>query len=373
MNEGLQEEYIAYLARYGLKPRAIPDSTDEIRRAVSADMFAEAKARGDAGAEVFREVEALNESENAILQKTRHPAQLQIERYAAQVEKNIAKHSAYSTTFAQNVYVGEFPTGSINCQIVKVSGGFIVLVNSGMMVLFHQLSYLLAGKQLDDDRDEDIVDAVAQVLAAYFGFGDPFYGPAPVSGGFKSLLAMQLSDAVMQFIIGHEYAHMLLGHFDDPRPAQETIQTEVGTIEVLKRSWVQEFEADDLGHRLALGLERYDQIDLAVINRAIAGNDNEALNASRIKSEIAAPWLFFGMVALIESLRDALAAAGAAIPSEGTHPPARARLGKLLHYVNLDGRYNSFMALCEPILLNQQEICVKVLIELKAQGRIPVR
>ncbi|NKJ92824.1 hypothetical protein GFM14_14660 [Rhizobium leguminosarum bv. viciae] len=373
MNKSLREEYIAYLDRYGLKLRAIPDNFDKMRHAVSEHMFAEAKARGDAGAEMFREIEALTESENALLLKTVHPAQLQIERYAAQVAKNIAKHSEYSTKFAQNVYVGEFPTGSINCQIVKVSGGFLVLMNSGMLVLFRQLAYLLAGKQLDGDRDEDIVNAVAQVLTAYFSFGDPFYGPAPVSGGLKAILASQLSDAVMQFVVGHEYAHLLLGHFDDARPAQEIIQTEVGTIEVLKRSWVQEFEADDLGHRLALGLERYDQIDLAVIDRAIAGNNKDLIDASRIKSEIAAPWLFLGMVALIDSLRDALAAAGAALPSAGTHPPARDRLGKLLHYVNLDGRYNGFMALCGPILVNQQEICVKVLIELKAQGRIPAR
>ncbi|MBY5855936.1 hypothetical protein ELH53_32755 (plasmid) [Rhizobium ruizarguesonis] len=372
MDETLQQEYINYLACHGLKPRAVPSNMDEMRRAMLTHMFAEAKARGDAGAEIFKQLSALDESETAYSLKTRHPAQLVIERYANEIEKNISKHRSLSARFAHNVYAGEFPTGSINCQVVKVSGGFLVLVDSGILVLFHQVSYLLAGKQLDDDSDEDILDSVAKILVAYFGFGDPFYGPAPVSGGFKSILALQLSDAVMRFIIGHEYAHMLLGHFDDERPAQEMVQTEVGTIEVLKRSWAQEFEADDLGHRLAMGLEKYDDIDLTVIDQAIEGSDRDILDASRIKSEMAAPWIFFGVVALVESIRAALAAAGAMAPSEGKHPPARERLGKLTHFMSLEARYTGFMSLCGPMMSYQPEICIKVLKELKAQGHITV-
>ena len=104
----------------------------------------------------------------------RHPATVLIERTAEEVEQSIRAIERYRGSLKADVFVGEFPTGSINAQAVKVDGGFLVLINSGLLVVIQQVvEYLVAGdpdNPTDRDANRTTIDGVVAVLEAYLRF-----------------------------------------------------------------------------------------------------------------------------------------------------------------------------------------------------------
>lgn len=123
MTENLRAEYEKYLSQHGLKPRKLPSR--EVREAglreVTRIMYEEAKSRDDPMADSI----LINYEKNRdrYLAETRHPATIAIEKAAAEVEATIRALPPFATKFHTDVFVGEFPTGSINCETVNVDGG----------------------------------------------------------------------------------------------------------------------------------------------------------------------------------------------------------------------------------------------------------
>jgi len=333
MSERLRAEFEKYLSRYGLKPRPLPSRQvrEAGEREVVRIMYEEAKSRGDPMAESI--LIAYEKNRDRYLAETRHPATIAIEKAAARVEETIRALPAFAVKFHDEVFVGEFPTGSINCQTVKVDGGFLVLVNSGTIAMLQQVVTFLWRGDADHPSSPaslQAADGVAEVLASYVEYGDPFYGPRPLAGGLLAVASSLMDEAAMEFVVAHEYGHILAGHLNQPDAEPLALETEVGAIEVLRKNRAQEFEADDIGYRLVLGVAAAEEFDLAVID-AGDSDDLDALRAAvRQKCLIAAPFVHLTIDVILGKFFDAAHLAGNRPVSPDTHPPAVERIERLL-------------------------------------------
>ncbi len=336
MKESLRAEYEAYLGRYGLKPRPMPSREDReaVLRETARVMYEEARARDDPWAEDVLITYEKNRDRH--LAENRHIATIELEKIAAEIEATIRAHPEFAATFHDNVFVGEFPTGSVDCQTVKVDGGFLVLVSSGTLVMLQQVVTFLVrdgdADHPDSPESRQAADAVAEVLATYLESMDPFYGPKPLIGGMRSALSAFLSRAAQKFVVAHEYGHVLAGHLEEPGAESVPLDTKVGAIDVLRKTRAQEFEADDIGYRLTLGVKAYEDFDLGVIDAAWEADATASvLGAATIqKCLIAAPFVLLTVELIFDKLREVERALGHAPSLFDTHPPAKERLEKLI-------------------------------------------
>lgn len=367
MNEKLREQYLEYLAYYGVEPRLIPADADTLPAATIEHLKASSKASGD---EFIAELleKTYREGEERGRDETRHPANVIIESFAEEVEQSIRAIERYRVSLKAEVFAGEFPTGSINAQAVKVDDGFLVLINSGLLVVIRQVTeFLVAGDPdsgIDSEANRRTIDGVVAVLEAYLRFGDPFLGPRPMSGGMKMLLVHFLGRACEMFVVAHEYGHVIAGHFDDEVMRLEQINTLVGPTSVIKKDWNQEFEADIVAHKILLGVDDYAKLDLGVIDRSyVEESDTSALFAgSKMKAAIAAPLIFLTIDAIISDVlrvaKEVAKDASATVRSDDTHPPARARMAHLVApFEGFENKYIGFINFGGILWDHYDEIC----------------
>lgn len=333
MSERLRAEYEKYLGLYDLKSRKLPSRQDREagQRDVIRIMYEEAKSRGDPMAESI--LIAYEENRGRHLAETRHPAAIRIEETAAEVEATIRALPKFAEKFHDEVFVGEFPTGSVNCQTVRVDGGFLVLVNSGTLMMLQQVvTFLWRGDadQPASPKSLQAADGVAEILATYVEHGDPFYGPKPLAGGMLMMASSLMTAAALKFVVAHEYGHILAGHLAKSESESLALETGVGTVEVLRKNHTQEFEADDIGYRLTLGVAANEDFDLGIIDAGNSG-DLETLRAGiRQKCLIAAPFVLLTVDAILDRFFDAARSAHNRPAPRDTHPPSDQRIERLL-------------------------------------------
>lgn len=254
------------------------------------------------------------------LTETRHSATIEIDETAKEVEATICALPAFAGRFRADVFVGEFPTGSVNCQTVKVDGGFLVLVNSCTLMMMQQaVTFLWCGNADDPNSKESLqaAEGVAEVLAAYVQHGDPYYGPKPLVGGLLGVAASLMAAAARKFVVAHEYGHILARHLSEPNVEPVKLETEV-----LRNSYAQEFGADDIGYRLTLGVAANEDFDLAVIDAGYShGLDAMRAGLSK-KSLIAGPFVALTVDAILRRFYDSRRLAGGKVPPRDADPPA---------------------------------------------------
>jgi hypothetical protein len=333
MNEHLRAEYEKYLARYGLKPRKLPSRQEREagQRNIVRIQYEEAKERDDPTAESI--LIGYEKNRERYLAETRHPASIVIENTASEVEATICALPAFAEKFNDEVFVGEFPTGSVNCQTVKVDGGFLVLVNSGTLMMLQQVVTFLWRGNADDPKSRESLEAadgVAEVLAAYAQHGDPFYGPKPLVGGMPALGGTLMTAAATKFVLAHEYGHILAGHLAEANVERVKLETEVGALEVLRKNHAQEFEADEIGYRLTLGVASIEDFDLGVIDAGNSDDLNAIREGCKRKCLIAGPFVALVVDAILHRFYNSRHAAGGKVPSDDAHPLADDRIEALL-------------------------------------------
>lgn len=177
------------------------------------------------------------------------------------------------------VYVDQYPHNAFNAQACAVTGGTLILINTGLMTLVHEIAKCLglslmpfrrsatgdivpeqASPELTRQRDEARAVIARAVVAYIFHTDAGQRGRIPVDS--RSAMGFHLTQSTERFVVGHEFGHLLSGHLDQSR-------THSAWGELIRKTHAQEFEADEVGALLMLrGLEDGDQIQT---NLATAG------------------------------------------------------------------------------------------------------
>lgn len=236
----LQSDYREFLALYGLKPHTV--------EAALRDFLSDAVRRGDQERERQLRV-ALAKRD---LAEEQHPAQIWLDWMSTWAEAAINR-SPRALRLPKGVFVGEFPHGSVNALTTPAPHGYLVLVDSGLLIAIRQIlqGLALAGSLSDKDiRSPQIVDILAASVRAYHEYRDPMYGPLPVNKGLVGALADGLANECLRFIVGHEYAHVYLGHLDTA--AVEPVATPAGEVSAYPKGWAEEFAADTEAYELMI-------------------------------------------------------------------------------------------------------------------------
>jgi hypothetical protein len=234
------------------------------------------------------------------------------------------------------VLVREFPTGSFNAHAHRVSGGALLLVNTGLFKFLHKATKLmmplmeavkldakhhyqgslvdahfsesLGGREISRDQT---LDFFSELVFAYL-LGDFSYARRlPSSGGPRGIASSRLLWSVELFAIAHEYGHVLAGHISGS--STRFARTPVGSVALVEKSWIQEFEADHIGCQTLFW--------------ALNTNQNERHEASRddIIFALAGPVVFLALDRLVSGFEHDLTKHGLAPSPDETHPPAQQR------------------------------------------------
>jgi hypothetical protein len=159
----------------------------------------------------------------------------------------------------------DFPVGSFNAQVRPVRDiGFIILANRGVLTLLSHVTRLIghttriSGGSIQfldrariGVRNAQLPQALAEVIAYYLGYPVRMAGAVPDLGEPDAERMDRLFCACVTFLVAHEYAHALAGHFDDPEAA-DSLSTGMSGHEV---------EADWLAAKLLLAPWRYKTLD----------------------------------------------------------------------------------------------------------------
>ncbi|KPK85798.1 MAG: hypothetical protein AMJ94_18610, partial [Deltaproteobacteria bacterium SM23_61] len=225
-----------------------------------------------------------------------------------------------------------------NAEACRVDNGYLILVNSGLLFFLKQIIEALnMGREFDKvQKDEEVITTIAQAILTYLRFRDPVFGPTPLAGGLKMFLVMFLTEACEQFVLAHEYGHILSGHLDGQLGNLQVVRTKVGDVEIIKNDWKQEFEADDVGYELLIGGKDAGEIDFDVIDQAKGLESimtpeevSTVGKGARLMAALAAPLLFFTIESLVTKTWLAIHKKDAEALLSRTHPPSEIRLDRI--------------------------------------------
>ena len=156
------------------------------------------------------------------------------------------------------VLVRTFPTGTFNAHVRVVSNGALILVNSALKALLHQVTKVigLSTPQLNPKphlSEEQLAEEFAKIVYAFLRFGDSREAARlPLLDERTAFFSTALLYEAERFVVSHEYAHLAAGHLGD-RPKTK-IRTSAGMLEVLSVSRRQEEEADLLACKALFNL-----------------------------------------------------------------------------------------------------------------------
>ncbi|QDU23310.1 M48 family metalloprotease [Urbifossiella limnaea] len=209
-------------------------------------------------------------------------------KYGSQVDEFVRRHGKYSAsgmldtyvtfindvlhregrTLRDDIFIDEFPTGEFNACAVRTNNGHLCLLNTGLLKLLYHLSlsscYLIKGNvlnqtldfsarlALEDEASLPAIGAAIKSIYAYLAFGQHPY-PIEIQEGMHEaalLYANGIAGGMRTFVVGHELAHVTLGHLDTSE--KRSVIAENGRLEVASSSQEQEYEADLESQRLML-------------------------------------------------------------------------------------------------------------------------
>ena len=300
----LEKEYKALLKKHELVilPHAAPDQVDEYRAALLASGHSEEEVEGL--------IDTLSGDQPGFARM--------LQELAQEVESDIRAHGA---TLDEEVFTGEFPTGSLNARIMTCEHGCLVLFNTGLMITTFLILKTMARSfvfSTDGQPPQDIpttqtvVNELLPILHHYHK-GDARLAPRiERTVGNQLVILMRLLWATEKFVMAHEYAHLLCGHVGNA-VQHEALHTNTGTIEVVSLSHKKELDADVAA--LALLME----------------TANWSENASDAQIRIAGPFIFFAIHDMLTRVGEALYDKPAGYSS--SHPTTALRIETLRTYV----------------------------------------
>jgi hypothetical protein len=261
----------------------------------------------------------------AALQEAGHNAMLQ--RMAKKIESVAAAHGS----LPEDIYVGKYPTGSFNAQVMKTTDGPLVLINTGTEFLIIEIVKLFAMgaiglvKSAPDATDEEIRNAIgmtesevseqlARLLYAYVAQGDPAAArKLPMIQGELLIAVSKLAWATQEFLVAHEYGHIVKGHLRGLQ-ARNAVD-DGGELHLNWKSLEQEVEAD------ATALQMCNALTFQETGQRI----DDPAKLILLQMRFAGPTIFFALADLIEeTFKSLVGKRGYLIV--GGHPPSPMRL-----------------------------------------------
>lgn len=325
MNEKLRPQYRKLLSRHGLRPHSIPANWTDIAKTIRNHKIAAAKAKGD---EYL--IPLIEEAYETSLRDPLHPADRMLRDDSAWVEEALRK-SRHAGRFADNVFVGDFPTGAFNAHAKAIKGGFLILVNSGAGVLIRTIYSLLASSTTLDDLSESspVVSKVGAILDSYLRTGDPMYGPLNEAEGSSAMLAVALTESCRKFMIAHEYAHVVAGHLNKGPKKQCSLPTLAGNVRVFRKPHAEELEADLIAYELLIGASDPSRIDMTHFRRLNEGDGSALGYVMEQAALVVGPQLFLAIDLLLQRAATSFADPRAGFEASKTHPSTVDRMKQI--------------------------------------------
>ncbi len=298
----LEKTYHQLLKQHGLQ---LPDEPPD-KRDIMAQLMTEAKQNADG-----HYLKALFSSD--MLERfMRYDRLLQsvLDKASREIETDI-KQSGLSSEDPV-VFVGEFPIGEFNAGVKPVSGGALILFNTGLAMFLYAAVQILVWFMVSVARKqskyslEDIVSALTEQVLAYLRFPTRLttFRSLPFQGGAEQLLGAVAMESCCKFVLTHEYAHVIAGHLTSPRIV---IRTAVGDLELMAKRRQQELEADALA--------------IQIMRKSL---EREKLRGHTFAASLAAgPLIFFALDELVSRARKELF--GTPKTSFHSHPPSSER------------------------------------------------
>jgi hypothetical protein len=353
--ESVRGDYLRFLSEFGIEPRKPPANAAQLRIEMLLRMVEADRLSGD-DVRAARLEDALARERSGAPGDQRHPVEILLDRSQQRVVRAI-RSSAYAEAYRHEVFVGDFPTGSLNAEARRTKHGYLILVNSGLSYFFRQIMVALC---MRDPPGSEELDIISQAIAAYVRHRDPAAGPQPFAGGSAAMLSYALQRACDDFVVAHEFGHLLAGHLDVHGAQNRMLPMHGGeAVGVIDKSWQQEFEADAIGFSLLLGGRSLD--DVKKIIDAGERSSEVAARGIEMLAALAAPMIFF----VVESLVSHCIHAAQGIQLEGavasTHPPSRQRLVALYEdSIESMGMYLRYANLAHPLVSEKKAIAERV-------------
>jgi len=243
------------------------------------------------------------------------------------------------------IYAGIFPTGSFNAQAVAVSGGVLLLINTGLMMLIYQsakLFMLNARVLVHDDNANDgkadlesqmsrqqITEALADIVLAYlFRGASTFATRYPMETGVRGMLAMMITDSAEFFVVAHEYGHAVAGHLTSTKTIRHAASQSGVSLDFVAKDWEQEVEADIRGLKLLIPPSKC--------------NITTSVELDLFRFLISGPFFFFALDELISGVSKELRGIRRDMIVIDDHPPSRARFELLRKLLKEGGAERAF-------------------------------
>lgn len=327
----LRDDYQTVLRKHRLAWRSVPTDALEIERRTLAQILRLERATGNRErARLLREVGRARMASPRV-----DPVQESLDRIARSVEESIERIPRYRAAFPKDVFVGDFPIGTFNARVMRTPNGYLILVNSGLPVLIQALMHAV---NLTEDlskcaEDDNIVALVKAIVVHYLQSREPIGGPLPIAPGPGGMLAFRMKRACELFVLGHEYAHRLLGHLSANESPTEVLNTSSGQLSVVATNWDMELAADRGAYHLLIGTEDPAQLDFDIVERALAGSHEAFGHAVDLMCSVAAPLTCFAIDVLIATVRKAIG--GGEVQHSMTHPDVETRIKAFLPLLDL--------------------------------------
>lgn len=172
--------------------------------------------------------------------------------------------------------IGTLPSGRVNAAAMLLPPqDYIVLFEIGMFGFVHLLSKVVALTFSSSRESAGVTAAVAyesvpraagdrfvELIGAYLTLGSPYAAPPFLADGDVQVLANNFRIPMQHFVLGHEYGHIISGHFGSSLPTRPIIDGLEDSE--IARNWQQEFEADAVGIVLAIAAGRHRGLDVAL-------------------------------------------------------------------------------------------------------------
>lgn len=319
---GLHEEYLDLLADHGLRLDENTYTSNKQRlESERSTITARLKAKG-----VFKHDDGSRLSEEDFQRLLEQPQHQRWSWVLGEDQRDVEEmfHAA-GYKIEVPVLVAQFPTGTVNAQVTRVSSGFLILVNTGAMMMINKIIKLLftsvIAKYLGKSgiMNQMVLETIHDYLSS---------GTAQVSSRLLVLPEQLLQAAgiflsyVESFVIAHEYAHIVNGDLNSNLVAP--LKTPVGDLDVMPTSWEKEYSADMVAADVIL--KSYQGI------KSKSGRPMDKTELLRLCQMLAAPLLFCEIDRLITEVTAVLIGESEEGILSGDHPPAFKRRASIETY-----------------------------------------